>query len=1158
MALRFWTGTITATLMAFPLAAAPQSPFNVTPEDAKPGVEVGGEFTTDLITLRAAGPGVPLRYGGVIPNTERLLFDGQVLRKGVDYSIDYEAGVVYLMRAQKAGQTLNATYRHEAGRVASGTSASHGFAGMKFDLVPGGVQAVLGLGMTERRADGSVLTTNQYGLNNSFNFAGGRVKGLFLIGEKEQSQAQSLYEYQSVKQSDDVGRSQFLMQNLQTQFGGGTVEIGYQDISKNFSAFGAVADAGYDAAQVQQLQKERGLTRTSLAMKDVGLGSGMKISNGFRSVEDNGASIDWKNFGFQAGGLSLSYDSQSVDSNFKRFKDLGEADRDQLKKEAGMTRQNFAGSYKSSLGSMNFAENRIEDPNGNAIVRQTLGLDAGKFKFNLGQQEVEREFNRINSLFAQEKQQYGPELGLKRQWMSVEAEMFRDTPIKYALQTVDSNSGGFKSSDVEAKGKGWSLEHAVRDVDPGFNSLGALPASEIQDHIDAIANMYDKDGGKAKPNERNQFLRLSGISRSFTRLSAQPFKNWNANFETVKLEGQQDGAQVQTMTLGGKDFQASYRAMSIGERFSELGSLMNFEKQRLGLIAGLDRSDFGLNFKVGGTAVAASQMTADAPDGSASRNVVSLKNKTMDVTVTQRSVDPGFGNVNQLMDPEKDLLNAIKGFDQRDIKAKWQILPNLQFEALWYDANSDSLDQERILRNTALSYKLDPQTQLDYAKQTDRQADPLKVLFSNVTERFSLSRNFGRYGTVRYLTETREFDGLLANLPDSKKQYLAYETKLDPKTSLKTEQTLTQFDNGDHENISANTVSTEVAKGAGVSVSQVNVDRTGENRDETKRNYGFWVDLGGGVRFSYGYARHLNGDQNGTQQKQIGVTAGNLGGLEVGASSYKENRWDETRTQSFGNVQLSTAKPLTLGFLSDVKFNFGIDTASDRSTWLKENRLISFTGKIGANAVGYEYKSQMHPTGYRGIDRLFTFSTDQNEKLPLRASVKYKLRTLPWDEQVMIRDYSLTARPAKNIELTHQLLTNPEVAKGDSILGSITQASRVNRWKLDVKQNADLTIGGSWDELINDQNHTMVRTGGLNLTLFGSTGSPLQLFYGVEESDKGGNRSLTNRYHIRFDQHPGPNQTFSFFAGNVSYQKTVAAGLNRDNWTIRMDYQIRF
>ena len=290
----------------------------------------------------------------------------------------------------------------------------------------------------------------------------------------------------------------------------------------------------------------------------------------------------------------------------------------------------------------------------------------------------------------------------------------------------------------------------------------------------------------------------------------------------------------------------------------------------------------------------------------------------------------------------------------------------------------------------------------------------------------------------------------------------------------------------------------------------------------------------------------------------MGMTAGILGGIQFGQTGYVENRWDDTRTQSFGNVQLSTARPFSLGFLRDVKLNFGLDTAADKAQWLKENRLISFTGKVGSNSLGYEYRSQMHPSGFRGIDRMFSFVTDPNDKQPLSASVKYKVRTLPWDDQVMIRDYSFTARPAKNVALTNQLQTNPEIAKGDSILGSITQAARVNRWKLDVKNNPNLTIGGSWDELINDQTHTRVRTGGLNLTLFGASGSPVQLFYGVEQNDTGGNRKTTGRYHIRYDQRPGPNQTLSFFAGNVSYQYSVADGLSKNNLTLRLDYQIRF
>lgn len=1141
-----------------PALVVAQSPFNVAADPVQAGASIGGQFTADRITLQASGPGVPLRFGGVVPNTERVEFDGLLLKRGVDYSIDYVSGVVYLMRAQRQGQTLFVTYRHEEGRVAASTgSAASRVAGMKFDLVPGGMQAVLGLGMTERRADGSVITTNQYGIDNSLSFGASRLKGLFLVGEKQQQESRSAYEYQKAGVAADAGRSQFMLQNFQTAVGGGTVELGYQDISSNFTGFNSVREAGYDGKVVDQLSKERGLTRTSLAMRDVGIGGGSKISNGFRTVEDDGGSIEWKNLGIQSGGLSLAWDQQKVDQAFKRFKDLGEADREQLKKEAGLTRENFTGSYKSGFGKLDFSENKVEDIRGTGVVRRTLALDASKFKFNMGEQEVDKGFTRVNSLFDKERQSYGPELGLKRQWMSVESQLYKGAPITFATSSLSSEEGAFRATDAAISGNGWSLDHSVRGADASFASLSAMPDSEIQGHIKAIASMYDKDL-KYKPDEKNRFVRGAGIERIFTRLSAQPFKGWNASIEEFELRGAQDGGTVRSYALGGNGFQMNLRQQSLGAEFSELSSLMSFEQQRLGTIAGLDRTDFGLNFQVGGTKVEASQMTAASPEGDASRQVVSLTSKGLDLSVATRSVDIGFGSVNRLVDSERDLLATLRGFDQRDIKAKWQILPNLELEAMWFDSNSAALDQEQFLRKSSLTYRPDKATELQYVKNAQLQQDPLKVLFSNVTERFSLSRNFGRYGTVRYLSETREFDGILASLPDSRRQYLSYETKLDPKTSLKTEQTVTNFENGEKENISANTVSTQLVKGAGVSVTEVNVDREGDGNDEKKRNYGFWVDLGGGVRFSYGYARHLNGDKLGTANTQMGITGGTVGGIAVGQGAYTENRWDETRTQSFGNVQLSTARPFSLGFLTDVKLNFGLDTAADKTQWLKENRLVSFSGKIGGHALGYEYKSQMHPSGYRGIDRMFTFATDASEKQPLSASVKYKLRTLPWDEQVMIRDYSLTARPSKNVSLTHQLQTNPEVAKGDSILGSITQASRVNRWKLDVKNDPNLTIGGSWDELINDQTNTRVRTGGLNLNLFGASGSPVQLFYGVEQSDKAGDRKTTSRYHIRYDQRPGPNQTLSIFAGNVSYQYSVADGLSKNNLTLRMDYQIRF
>jgi hypothetical protein len=59
-------------------------------------------------------------------------------------------------------------------------------------------------------------------------------------------------------------------------------------------------------------------------------------------------------------------------------------------------------------------------------------------------------------------------------------------------------------------------------------------------------------------------------------------------------------------------------------------------------------------------------------------------------------------------------------------------------------------------------------------------------------------------------------------------------------------------------------------------------------------------------------------------------------------------------------------------------------------------------------------------------------------------------------------------------------------------------------------------------------------------------------------NQKGGMHRLTQRYSLQFDQRPGPNQVFSLFVGNVSYQYSVPDTFRKENWTLRLDYQFRF
>lgn len=1190
MGRRSLRGLAWAVVMITPVLASPQNTFELTPT-APPNTDIvlGGTPSIDLIILQGSGPSVPLRHGNVMPGSERVEFDGRVLRRGSDYNMDYETGVVYLMRAQKPGQSLHVSYRYDATKTTDPAQPRlGGLSGFRFDVAPGALQMIMGFGVTERTADGNVLTSNLYGWNNSFSFAGSSIKGLMLVGERQKVNARNAFGAETQKGAVDEGKSRFLLQNFQTALAGGRLEADYQDISSNFSGFGAVQESGYEKSFVDSLQKEKGLKRLGIGITDVGVG-GMKFSHSYRTVEDAKGSIDWRKLGMAAGnmqgafGFSMNWESRTVDKDFQRFRDIREADRDQLMREAGITRETLSGQLKASVARMAFSSEKIEDLSGNGIYKRSFELfdgakpDSSKIYFSIGDQHVEQGFNRMGSLLGPEQQAYGRELGLRRQWMAMHVGLFgAGSPIKYNVNAIRTNTGDFNASKLTANGKSWSLEHVNASVDKGFGALDALPDREKIEHIKTIANMYSPGGAGVNVDaERGWLNRSAGIDRNFTRLTAQPFKGWNMSFENLNLNGQTDSGSVQTVGLMGKGFSVNYRRQELGDNFNELYSLLDYERQRLGTISGLDRTDFGMSMKLGSKQFTFTQLKADSPQGGMSRTVAHLQDRKLDVQVTTREVDPGFNAVNQMVDPEKDMLATMVGFKERDIKAKWQILPNLNLDLFWFDSNSDSLNQVKQLHNTIITWSPSKNTSFGFVKLQQKNDDPLQVLFSNLTERINLSHNFGRMGMFRYLQEKQDYNGIMTNLPDSTKEILSYEAKIDRRTSLKTEQTRTRFENGGKENVSNNTISTDLGKRAGVSVSEINVDRDGEGQDETKRNYGFWIDLGNGLRFSYGYARQLSGENNGTMSSGMSLSSnpinntnigdvnntqsGQIGNMQVGGA-YGVNEWDQTgRTQSFAKVQLGTVKPMRLAGLHDVRFNFGLDTQADFSNWLRENRLIQFSGKLGSNLLQYEYKGQMHQSGARGIDRTFRFATDQDPKRWLIASIMYKLRTLPWDDQVMIRDFSLSARPTKNMSITHKLQTNPEgPQRGDVILGSVPQPFRKNEWRMDYKASDNLTIGGVFDEIRLEQNNSMARKGGVNMVLFQGLGSPLNLYYGVEQNDVGGVRRTAHRYHIRYDQRPGVNQIFSMFVGNEAFEHGITPGQKRQNWTVRVDYQLKF
>ncbi|RYG49419.1 hypothetical protein EON79_01360 [bacterium] len=1146
-------------------------------QEAPSSEKIGGTLAVDLIALDLGGPGTPLRFGNVIAGSERLTLDGRPLLSGRDYAIDYATGVVYLKMPAKANQSLTVSYRYDSSPIdAVAASRLKGLTGSSFSLMPG-ANLLMGMGYAERTADGRVMRGNAFGWNNSFKFGQSSLSGVFVSGQRTQSRNSMGLNMDSAAKpgeaGDEQGDSRLMLQSFDTKALGGRLKVDYQDVSGNFAAFSALRDSGLDEGRIAQLRSERGLTRLGYSMDGVKVGA-LALSNGYRKVSDEKGTVEWRTYGLQSGGLKLNYDSRTVGRGFGRFKDISETERDQLARETGMVRQNWSGEFAAKTSKLTFNSTSVEDEStGKAVVRSSYGFESKRFGFAYDTQEVEAGFARMDSLTDPEKGQYGRESGLRRQRLKLNAAITGDKPWTFDQSRLDGPLGSYVATDFGAQGKTWGLTHTVRKADSGFTAFNGMQDAEQDGNINSIARMYGT-GVVGSPNDRLGLSQSGGVERSYTAFNAQPFKGWKLDIAQLDLRGKTDGGKVLRAGLDTGRIQLTYRQQKLGERFEEQTRLMGFEQGQLSTIVGLDRTDLGLKMNLGGARqFNFEQMSADAADGGLRRMTAQYTDKRIDIQMKSREVDSGFGNVTLFADAEKDLFSTLRGFSQRELSLKWQVAANLNLTMLNIDSDNSMTDTASRLRNLNVDWRPDSKTGFQYTRNEFTSNDPLGKLFDNFRERFAFSRDFGKLGKLELSDERQSQGGRNNSAPDIRKQSVAYQTKLTQTTDARTEQIRTDFADGSQERVSANTVSTALSKRAGVSVTDQSINRSDDTKNEKRRDYGFWVDLGKGVRFSYGYARQLLGDSAGQYSSTVsigqnanrvapeqvgGVQSANIQNVNIGGG-YGVNQWDQDqRTQGFTNISVSSAKPMKMGLFQNVNFQFGMDSSSDRAVYQKDNQVAKIGWGIGSNTFGYEYMSQWSPLGARGIDRIFKFSTDNSDKRLLTASVFYKARTLPTDEQIMVRDYNLALRPGKNLTLTHQLQTNPELARPDLILGSLPQAARSNKWGMDYKRTDNFTVGLAWQELINDLDNAKSRTGGITMSLFGGTGSPLKLFYGVEQSDGNVARQTRHRYSVQFDQKAGANQSFSLFLGNLNYEHNIQEGLQRNNWTMRLNYQLRF
>lgn len=1170
--------TIALAMTALPLTAGAQvvAPltFNEKANVANATSELGGTPAVDIIRLSSGGLGAPLRFGSVLNGTEVVTLNGVRLRQGADYSFDYSVGVVYVNRAVKEGDSLTVSYRYDGKKKVDSGSSAMGIAPMKFNLLGSALPVRLGIGQIERTADGKVMRTNVYGMRNSFSGSGLGLSGSYFSGSRTEEGVGSGMSFDGNKGgtlSSETGSSSFLVQSFRSSLAGGSFTADLQDVSKNFTGFNAVKDAGYNDQQIAAFNRERGLKRTGYGAEGLKLG-GLKFSGNQKLVKDEEKGISVSSYSVGNGGFSYSQNKESVERGFNRFKDLGVADWQRLQVSQGLNKTAETAGFKSKFLSLGYESSRVQDfERDKGIQKQKVSLDSKNWAFEIGSQSVDAGFNR----FEAERGVFGLEAGLKRQSAALTKGVIgAGLNLTFSKSSIDNGVGTFDANDIAVSGKTWALNLGSRGSEKGFNRLGSMQAGEIDSHMRAVAGMYGPNAG-LQPADRQAFVNSSGIQRDGANFKTN-LKGGTLNVNQVKINGEKDNASIHSANIAGKNLQFSMRKLNTGTAFNEISRLMPYEQQQIGLISGISRTDLNLAMQMSkGQSFTFSSMAADVNGTSAGRTNLAYRGQGLEVDYNQRKIDTGF-NVMGLVDNQRDLMNSLTGFSQKDSRVKFSALKNIKFEYSASSAYRDASEELRASDALLFSMALDQTLQLEYAKSTQLNTQSTSTLFAANMERVSLNKRFGNQ-SLSITNEKRDNEGTNNGAADSNRTTVALETKLSNNTSFRTEQTRTAFTDGGKEDVNSNSLSTKISKNVGVSVTDTNINRGSSDRNEVKRDYGVWFDFGKGVKASYGYVRQLNGENAGfgsstlsfgqdanriaAEQAMGGVGGANVNGTILGFQN-GTNTWDQQdgRTQAFSSASLQTTRPFSLGFFKDAKLSLNSYMASDNSRWLREDIVSSFESKVGKYGVGMNYRGQVDQTGSRAIDRTYKLVTDTTGKAPLSASMSYKQRVLPTNQEYAIRDYKVDFKGLKGFTLSNQIQTNPEgPANPNIVLGTQPLAQRRNTWRMDYTANQDFTLGGQFDELIDDAARSIRRTAGFNLMLNQRSGSPLSFFYGIEQSDLAGNRQDFVRFGLTFEQKASANQVFSLALTNQGWLNNANSTLaNQNDWVGRLNYQWRF
>ncbi len=567
-----------------------------SPSSAKPALE----------SLRGNGTGIGyvLGHGNVIQNSESVTAAGFRKTRGKDYHIDYAGGSIIFTEPVRNGETVTVSYRYS-----ENGSAQRTLVGLPGLALANNKNLSLNLSYSYQTASKEAVGAADvatYGMNAVTNIGNrGSLKSLFYFSTPQQgSQAVNhLAQNQEAPSQQQAKSDQMIIEEGEFGFGRLKLKMGYQDIGQHFSGMASLKESAPDiAALIPELTKEKGLKRFNY-QAEMGIGSNSSLTSSMNMVSDKTDKIFQQSLGFSSSRMKASLNISEVGKEFGRFKDIKEANRDQLAREVGIKRQGIGleflspgGAAESKWSKLGF--NTISDASG-AINSSSADIQFGGIGLSYYSRSVDKGFARLGSLSKDDTTQLA--LDIRRQFDSnATAAQVTDADRKQILQEAGIDHTNF---GMNYAGKSFKTSVSNLSISDGGGTISrqsaAISGSKFSLNLtsQSIDDTFSRLAGLA-PMERAQF----GNERGMNRLNLAG--SYKSGFGDLALgyarvtDSNGAIALKESLALAGKKYSIRAGFMSIDSDFARVGDLTDPDKALMQKERGFRRTDLAAKLKL--------------------------------------------------------------------------------------------------------------------------------------------------------------------------------------------------------------------------------------------------------------------------------------------------------------------------------------------------------------------------------------------------------------------------------------------------------------------------------------------------------------------------------------------------------------------------------